>query len=514
MLCKNCGAQLDDDALFCPKCGASVEIEHADSLGIKEDIPDESAQQKKQNKAISDTGKTFDVAPSVDELEKQKRTTKMMASCAVITLIVACLFIFIGNPTLKTNKSSKNQNIEEPSQIEETVSNNATSSDDQVPVQEKQDDNPTFSSVVVEDYISNLTEIPSDYMDKLKAQASDNITAYAASNWNDNVSKVDSEYIGSYLLRKKDGISAKHENILYVVYAVTAEIEKDSGNNHVVTDLFYTAFFDLKKSDTGNIETDIGDYEIPKNTFNVSVTNNGKEEKYGFVGYETVDDMYKDLVLKNVDQYSCDGDVAYEAVVTSVAESINEEFGIDPNTVEDYSANLNKDYFGYFDSGIVDFSFRYPLNIYNNVTRDVEPFETDYGTNEVTYTFTGSKGSRLVYSLINRNDSRSIRDMSKYVYSNETNILIDSADIVNSVTSDHGKVIVTGWEDVSKEFIIYDLLKIEDDYVLQMKVYMTNFTDENDKNEKSYVTECDYRYCGFSDSKYSARTYEEYLEAN
>ena len=113
MLCKNCGAQLDDDALFCPKCGASVEIEHADSLGIKEDIPDESAQQKKQNKAISDTGKTFDVAPSVDELEKQKRTTKMMASCAVITLIVACLFIFIGNPTLKTNKSSKNQNIEE-----------------------------------------------------------------------------------------------------------------------------------------------------------------------------------------------------------------------------------------------------------------------------------------------------------------------------------------------------------------------------------------------------------------
>lgn len=203
-----------------------------------------------------------------------------------------------------------------------------------------------------------------------------------------------------------------------------------------------------------------------------------------------------------------------EAEENEYVTSLNDEFGINPNTVEDYSANLDKTYFGYYDSGITDFSFRYPLYLYNDVTRNEEPFKNDYGTNEVTYTFTGSNGSRLIYSLTKRNDYRSIRDMSSYVYSNETNILIDSSDIVNSVTDDHGKVIVTGWEDTTKDYIIYDMTKIEEDYVLQMKVFMTDFDDTADKNMKSYVTECDYRYCGFSDTKYAARTYDEFLEAN
>ncbi len=223
---------------------------------------------------------------------------------------------------------------------------------------------------------------------------------------------------------------------------------------------------------------------------------------------ETQDDHTEEITGQTEDNTI---EAAAEEVIPN---PLNAEFRIDPNTIEDYAANLDKNAFGCFDSGIADFNFRYPLYIYNDVTKYEEPIQNDYGTNVVTYSFSGSKGSRLVYMLTKREDSRSIKEMSKYVYSNETGKLIDSADIVNSVSGDHGKVIVTGWEDRSKDYIIYDMVKIEEDYVMQMVVIMTDFTDEIDKNEKSYITECNYRYCGFSDSKYSARTYAEYLDAN
>ncbi len=617
MFCNKCGAKIDDDALFCPKCGNSVnyrfESEQVESeevnnqedartkqavqsIAVVEEIADgfaenepettiamnnqpeeevsthvgsdaaiqaesqiienvvkkeeerdntaESEVELSEKQGVSSTSirnedsayspqiankeaslineDTMSGSPSEEELKKQKKTTNIMAGMAVAILILACLFVFVGNikPGTKRVRPSESNGAEKQ---EETIAAEIENADADVVVAPEEDglnEKIESSSEKQESgYVSAVSEIPSDLMDKMKAQTVDNITAYAAGYWDDNISVAQTEYIGSYLLRKKDSSNAKYENIIDVAYAVTASIQTTSGKERKATMLFYTSFFDLKKNADGSVDTDLGKYETPGSSFVVDVSSNGKKEKYYFVGYETVDAMYKDLVLKNVDQYSYDGDVQYIPAVYDYAEednleSINGEFGIDSSTVEDYASNLNKDYFGYYDYGIADFSFAYPLYIYNNVTKNEESFTNDYGTNVVTFTFSGSRGSRLVYSLTRRDDSRSIKDMSKYVYSNETNILIDSSDIVNSMSGDHGKVIVTGWEDSTKDFIIYDMTKIEKDYVLQMKVYMTNFTDDNDKNEKSYVTECDYRYCGFSDSKYSARTYEEYLEAN
>jgi uncharacterized Zn finger protein (UPF0148 family) len=526
MYCKKCGAKLNDDALFCPKCGNRVKTESSDDKTISSESEEkennDKVQEQSNEQVIIEDANTGEKADNNnDELSseviiaKQKKTTNIMAITAVMALVLACAFVFIGNPALKSKSNSSGDDEIQNEQKESAEKNESALEKQQSTLDETETvTDVNNSDIANEEYVSALSEIPVDLMDKLKAQTTDNIVAYAASHWEDNVSVAETEYIGSYLLRKKDGINAKYENIIYVVYAVRAAIKTDSGREQNTTVLFYTSFYDLKKSGAGSVETDIGNYQIPGNSFDVTINNDGKKQRYSFTGYENVDSMYKDLVLKSLDQYSCDGEVVYEEVVDNDEESLNEEFGIDPSTVEDYSANLNLEAYEYFDSGIADFNFRYPLYLYNNVTKSEDAFSADYGTNVVTYTFTGSEGSRLIYSLTSRDDSRSIKEMSKYVYTKETNTLIDSADIVNSVSGDHGKVIVTGWEDATKEFIIYDMIKIEGDYILQMKVYMPDFTDDNDKNEKSYVTECDYRYCGFSDSKYAARTYEEYLEAN
>ena len=513
MFCDKCGTKIDDDALFCPKCGNNVN----NCLKDEQDVNPHTSDNEPI--AVQDTIQNS--VPSEAELKNQKRTTKIMACVAAVSLLLACLFVLSGVIKPGIKKGQADGLSGEDSQLD-SIMTEVDNSDDAVVAHEDENVSSVEEAVQeIEDsgYVSTMSEIPSDLMEKLKAQTMDNITSYTAIYWDDNISIAQAEYIGSYLLRKKESSSAKHENILDVVYAVTASIQTHSGKERKATMLFYTSFFDLKKNKDGSVETNIGNYETPGSSFVVDVSSNGKKEKYYFVGYETVDAMHKDLVMKNVDQYSYEDNVQYEPTVYDYAEddnneSINDEFGIDPNTIENYAANLNKDFFGHYDYGVADFSFGYPLYIYNDVTKNEESFTNDYGTNVVTYTFTGSRGSRLVYSLTKRNDNRSIKDMSRYVYSNESNILIDSSDIVNSVSSDHGKVIVTGWEDATKDFIIYDMIKIEKDYVMQMKAYMTNFTDDNDKNEKSYVTECDYRYCGFSDSKYAARTYEEYLESN
>lgn len=203
-----------------------------------------------------------------------------------------------------------------------------------------------------------------------------------------------------------------------------------------------------------------------------------------------------------------------EVFDTDILFDYNEEFGINSNTIADYGNVLNPDEYEYYDSGISDFNFYYQTNFYNNVTIDVNPNINAYGQNMESVTFSGSDGSMLIYSITDTGGTTSISDMSKTVYNTERSFLVEPGDIMNKTTDSYGKVIVTGWNDSSKDVAIYIMNKIEKYYVVQMKVIFPNYTGEEDKKEKAYFTECLYRLCGFSDSSKDTRTYSEYLEAN
>ena len=216
-------------------------------------------------------------------------------------------------------------------------------------------------------------------------------------------------------------------------------------------------------------------------------------------------------VADNVEQQQVE-DVVEENAWIDDNNAVLDEFGIYSDTVENYGNNLNPDYYRFYDSGITDFKFRYPADLFNDVSKDTDSFEDEYGTNIETIKFSGTKGTECIYSLSKRHDGMDIKQATGNVHTHETNSLIDAADILVSSKDDHGKVIITGW--TSDGRTVYDLTKIEDDYIVRMYIILSQYISDEDKNYKGYVVENMYRLCGFSDSKYSPRSYEEYLEAN
>ncbi len=195
-------------------------------------------------------------------------------------------------------------------------------------------------------------------------------------------------------------------------------------------------------------------------------------------------------------------------------ETLDEEFGISSFTAEDYSTNLNHNYYRYYNSGIADFDFWYPAELFNSVYKDTSSFEDTYGRNIETITFDGSGGSRYIFSLTKRTDNMSVEDMMNYVHQNESNSLYDAGDILVGTKDDYGKVIVTGWLTSTEDYPVYDLTKIEKDYVLRMYIILPNYTSEEDRLQKAYIVENVYRMCDYSDSKKAPRSYDEFLEDN
>lgn len=82
MICEKCGTQLDDDALFCHKCGHQIAIS-----GNK-------TQDPPQNPIDGST----DTAPLMQEdvIRKQKKTTQAMAITAIVLFATACVIIVLG----------------------------------------------------------------------------------------------------------------------------------------------------------------------------------------------------------------------------------------------------------------------------------------------------------------------------------------------------------------------------------------------------------------------------------
>jgi len=192
-----------------------------------------------------------------------------------------------------------------------------------------------------------------------------------------------------------------------------------------------------------------------------------------------------------------------------------EEFGVNPNTVEDYSQNLDPDKYIKYNSGIEDFSFSYPSKMFCDVKVDETEEKKVFGKHVKTITFYGSNGSELSYSLYERMDTGSIDDVVERIHNAEKGKYYDAADILASSDEEKGgKIVITGYENSSKDRLVYDSIRISNKYVYQMKALNPQYKDEQERLEYSYITENVYRMCKFSDSKKAPRSYEEYLEAN
>lgn len=226
--------------------------------------------------------------------------------------------------------------------------------------------------------------------------------------------------------------------------------------------------------------------------------------------FEQTEDSYSDEIYDSTEtDTSWNDETEYEPEYGQV----NSDFSIYSGIDEYYSNALQPEEYQFYNSGIADFSFWYPTNLYCDVKEynQDDDMWNEYGHIIKEIDFFGSRGSKLSFKLIQKEDGFSIDDATAYVHAIETGKLNEPTDIVFGTTSDHGKVIVTGW-DSNYEYPIYDLYKIEDDYYMQMEVIFPDYEDSYDKMCKAYVTECYYRLCGFSDSKAGTRSFQEFAE--
>lgn len=191
-------------------------------------------------------------------------------------------------------------------------------------------------------------------------------------------------------------------------------------------------------------------------------------------------------------------------------EDVYAVFGVTQGKEEDYGANLNTNAYQYYNSGISDFRFFYPADLYGEIRYSEEKKESLYGTNITTIDFVGSEGSELVFSL-SQYQGASIDEMSKTIYNTEKAGIVNVADVLYGVYEDYGRIIVTGFTEAGSK-LVYDLIKIDAEYVMQMKIIFPVYQGNEDKFQKDYMTECLYRLCGFSGSTANCRSYDKYKE--
>ena len=181
-------------------------------------------------------------------------------------------------------------------------------------------------------YVSAISEIPEELMDRMKKQAVDSYMAGAA-EWNNDdqsseetrkirSSKVESfNYIGRYLLTRKssDNIWGGYHNMLTLVYKPVVTIERIIGDEeYYKNEVYYwdITYHDILIDQEGKAVMDLNSYDKCTNSFgrDTGISWSGYDAYY-LSGYEHIDDVYRDVVSKNLEQFN------HEDNITDINES-------------------------------------------------------------------------------------------------------------------------------------------------------------------------------------------------
>lgn len=157
-------------------------------------------------------------------------------------------------------------------------------------------------------YISAISDIPDEMLEKMKKQSEDVIDAHGA-GWEKGNKIVKREFIGNYLLTKKDMTLYGDSNYCYCVYKLTALIE---GDDDEFSYYYYVRFRNIMILEDGVCSLDLTDYEKPYGSafFGSASGEAFIRGNYYFTGYAELDSMFNNCITKNIADYT------YESTVT------------------------------------------------------------------------------------------------------------------------------------------------------------------------------------------------------
>ena len=151
-------------------------------------------------------------------------------------------------------------------------------------------------------YATSSSEIDVSTLNAMRQQAEDVYTA----NWIKNEGSMDGlkglTYVGNYFLCKKDGARGD-ENCIYLVYRVDAEFEGE-----IYPHYHFIKFSNIMVSGDGSCTVDLNNHETATHRYNIDPPE-GYISVY-YYGYETLDELYGDCVLSQIDSYTFENNVA------------------------------------------------------------------------------------------------------------------------------------------------------------------------------------------------------------
>lgn len=156
-------------------------------------------------------------------------------------------------------------------------------------------------------YVSVLSDIPDEMMEKMKKQTEDVIDAGAA-EWNkENEILNGKEFLGNYLLIKKDSKLYGDNNYCYCIYKINATCEGEEFSYY-----YYVGFKDIIILEDGQCSVDLTNNIKPYgNAFWGHVSGEAflMGSNHYYIGYQDLDSMFNNCVTKNIDDYTYESTV-------------------------------------------------------------------------------------------------------------------------------------------------------------------------------------------------------------
>ncbi len=190
-------------------------------------------------------------------------------------------------------------------------------------------------------------------------------------------------------------------------------------------------------------------------------------------------------------------------------------FLINSDTVADYSTCLDPKQYQYYDSGIVFFSFYYPVNLFNRVEVDEEDNSIVIGNqiakNEQSVQFYASDGTEALFQVMNRMEAGGVDPKLGEIYAAENQQRFHGEGVGDlHYENGYGCFFLSGYQNGN---VIYEFVNMNNNQIYRFFSITPPWTDINDRAMKEYVTTCMERMTGFAYSK-EVPTYEEFLEKN
>ena len=174
-------------------------------------------------------------------------------------------------------------------------------SDQNVQISAEKNSDDLTSEELETHYATSLSEIGGDTLNAMKQQAEDVYTAkwYKLEGSMDGLEGL--TYVGNYFLSKKDG-ALGDENCIYLVYRVDAEFEGE-----IYPHYHFIQFSNIMVRGDGSCTVNLNNHKTATHKYNIDPPK-GYIEVY-YYGYETLDEMYEDCILPQIETYTFEDNV-------------------------------------------------------------------------------------------------------------------------------------------------------------------------------------------------------------